>query len=101
MTKKHVCRQHKYQYEKDDGYVEQTKDKDGYMHVKLFDDFGAEHDELVHMLVDRTFVPNPNNYVNVLHIDGNKSNNNAKNLRWWGTAVSPNVSDAKLATSPT
>ena len=71
------------------------------MHVKLFDDFGTEHDELVHMLVDRTFVPNPNNYVNVLHIDGNKSNNNAKNLRWWGTAVSPNVSDAKLATSPT
>lgn len=37
---------------------------------------------LVHRLVAMTFVPNPNNYPEVDHIDANKSNNNASNLRW-------------------
>lgn len=37
---------------------------------------------LVHRLVAETFVPNPNGYTEVDHIDGNKSNNCADNLRW-------------------
>lgn len=37
---------------------------------------------LAHRLVAETFIPNPDNLPEVDHIDGNKQNNNQKNLRW-------------------
>ena len=39
-------------------------------------------DEYVHRLVAKYFVPNPNGYLEVNHIDGNKENNCADNLEW-------------------
>ena len=36
----------------------------------------------VHRLVAITYIPNPNNYPEVDHIDRNKENNNVDNLRW-------------------
>lgn len=36
----------------------------------------------VHQLVAKYFVPNPNNYSCINHIDGVKTNNNANNLEW-------------------
>ena len=36
----------------------------------------------IHRLVAKLFVENPNNYNIVDHIDGNKTNNKATNLRW-------------------
>lgn len=36
----------------------------------------------VHRAVAETFIPNPNNYRNVLHKDGDRSNNTVDNLEW-------------------
>lgn len=43
-------------------------------------EFGGHY--RVHRAVAELFVPNPNNYNEVDHIDGNKFNNRADNLRW-------------------
>lgn len=48
----------------------------------------------VHRLVAQAFLPNPNHYLVVNHIDEDKTNNNASNLEWcdakyncnWGNA---------------
>ena len=37
---------------------------------------------LLHMLVARTYIPNPNGYTNVSHIDGDVTNNHISNLEW-------------------
>ena len=36
----------------------------------------------IHRLVALRFIPNPNNYTDVNHIDGNKKNNDTTNLEW-------------------
>ena len=36
----------------------------------------------VHRLIAQTFIPNPNNYETVNHIDGNTFNNTVENLEW-------------------
>lgn len=36
----------------------------------------------VHRLVAEAFIPNPNNFLIVHHIDGNPQNNSVDNLKW-------------------
>ena len=43
---------------------------------------GHQKHEYVHRLIATAFVPNPNKYPQVNHIDGNKMNNSSKNLEW-------------------
>lgn len=38
--------------------------------------------QLVHRMVAETWIPNPNNYEEVNHINGNKDDNRAENLEW-------------------
>ena len=53
----------------------------GYQRVALCKD-GTTKFVSVHRIVAEAFIPNPNGYTDVDHIDGNKLNNNADNLQW-------------------
>ena len=50
----------------------------GYMRVAL----GRGKQKYVHRLVACAFLPNPESLPQVDHIDGDRTNNNASNLRW-------------------
>ena len=51
--------------------------KNGYFFVAL-----PKKQKSIHRLVAETFIPNPNNLPQINHKDGNKKNNNVKNLEW-------------------
>lgn len=53
----------------------------GYLQIKLYKE-GSRQWLSVHRLVAKAFIPNPNNYPEVDHIDKNRSNANVDNLRW-------------------
>lgn len=55
--------------------------KDGYRQVELFRN-GQKRMLTVHRLVAQAFLPNPNGYDQVNHIDFDRSNNDVSNLEW-------------------
>lgn len=61
--------------------LKQQKTKNGYMKICLHEN-GCVITRSVHRIVAKAFIPNPNNYPIINHIDGNKSNNNVLNLEW-------------------
>lgn len=57
----------------------------GLKYVILVDTSGKKTYWLVHRLVAEVFIPNPNNYPFVKHLDGNFNNNDVSNLKWFST----------------
>lgn len=55
--------------------------RNGYLQVTLYAEDG-KHNEYVHRLVGKQFLPNPENKPEINHKDGNKQNNNYSNLEW-------------------
>lgn len=55
--------------------------KYGYVSVRLRKE-GKTKAFTIHRLVAIAFIPNPNNYPSINHIDENKLNNNVQNLEW-------------------
>lgn len=66
---------------KTDKFMSLYKNHKGYYNVKLSKD-GVATEFKVHRLVAEAYIPNPNNYDTVDHIDGNKEHNYIKNLQW-------------------
>ena len=56
-------------------------DKYGYVSVRLRKE-GKTKAFTIHRLVALAFIPNPNNFPSINHIDENKLNNNVQNLEW-------------------
>jgi hypothetical protein len=59
----------------------QTLTKAGYLSIILKHN-GDCYDTFIHRLIAIAFIPNPNNYPVVNHIDGNPLNNKIENLEW-------------------
>jgi hypothetical protein len=66
---------------KNDKILKQRSGKRGYYYINLCKN-GKPKSQKIHRLVADAFIPNPNNKPQVNHKDGNKLNNNGKNLEW-------------------
>lgn len=62
-------------------FIYQRTNNEGYKLVRLRKN-GQQKLYSVHQLVARTFIPNPNEYTEINHIDENKANNTISNLEW-------------------
>lgn len=58
----------------------------GYKMVNLWR-LSIRNSFLVHRLVANAFIPNPNNYPQINHKDGNKKNNIVENLEWCNNSI--------------
>ena len=59
------------------------KESNGYQRVRIENKcLGKIVRTTIHQLVAEAFIPNPNNYPEINHIDTNKQNNSASNLEW-------------------
>ena len=61
--------------------LKQKKDNNGYVLVNLYKN-KVMKTYLLHRLVAKAFLENPNNYPCINHKDENKENNNVNNLEW-------------------
>ena len=62
-------------------FLKQQRGRGGYMYVH-FRVSGRSVNLLVHRMIAITFIPNPNNYPEVNHIDNDRTNNVVSNLEW-------------------
>lgn len=78
--------------------LKQSKNSSGYLTVSLYIE-GKTFSKVVHRLVAIAFIPNPENKIEVNHIDEDKKNNRLENLNWmtskensnWGTRIERQV----------
>lgn len=76
-------------------FITQTKDKGGYCVVRLYK--GKKQKMFkVHRLVAMMFIPNPNNYPCVDHINTIRDDNRVENLRWVTYSMNANNKLTKM-----
>lgn len=80
--------------------LKQRNHKEGYGRVALRNKEGVKY-LLVHRLVALTFIPNPENKLQVNHINGNKMDNRVENLEWATRSENQKHSYSVLNKKPT
>ena len=76
--------------------LKMSKDKDGYDTVGFkIGKHGKTNRLKVHRLVAKAFIPNPNNYECIDHINGVRDDNRVENLRWCTTKMNANFGLAR------
>ena len=61
--------------------LKSSKNQQGYKTISMIKD-GKVYTKTLHRLLAITYIPNPNNYPCINHIDGNILNNSLDNLEW-------------------
>lgn len=77
------------------GLLKPDKDKAGYLRTTLCMNGKHKH-FLIHRLVGKAFICNPNNFPEINHKDENKSNNNVDNLEWCTGIYNVNYGTGKI-----
>ena len=67
----------------------------GYLNVVLEQNTSNAKTMSIHRAVALAYIPNPNNYDTINHIDENKTNNHVSNLEWMSNANNVEYSQAK------
>jgi hypothetical protein len=62
-------------------FLSQSRLRDGYIRYCLYNNKKSKQYS-AHILVAEHYIPNPNNYKTIDHIDRCRTNNNISNLRW-------------------
>jgi len=62
--------------------LKQKKDRKGYYTISLYDVNLGKKYPTIHRLIALHFIDNPNNYTDIDHINGIRTDNNIENLRW-------------------
>lgn len=63
-------------------FLHATRGQNKYCTIKLTTQKGVIKTFALHRLVAMAFIPNPNNYPLIMHLDNNPSNNHVSNLQW-------------------
>jgi len=61
--------------------LKNSKNRQGYKTISMMKN-GKVHTKTLHRLLAKAFIPNPQNYPCINHIDGNILNNSLENLEW-------------------
>ncbi len=65
--------------------------------IFLVDRDGVGRHMKVHQMVAQAFIPNPNDYTSVIHLDGNGLNNSVDNLEWRSDVyINSNIKNEKI-----
>lgn len=80
-TKKIIVKSNGKTYTRESKVLKPAKSADGYLKCAMSFN-GKLITKPIHRLVAETFIYKPDIYLEVNHIDGNKTNNNVNNLEW-------------------
>lgn len=77
------------------------KDRKGYIRACLVDNNKKKYNKQVHRMVAAAFIPNPNNFPQVNHINEVHGDNNVENLEWCSSEYNLNYGNRNKIASDT